>query len=600
MNDSKIKIAVIDTDIFSGHPIFKGTHIEIRNIFNMKSIDGECGHGTAVCSIILKECPDAELTVFPIFESSTDSIEVERLNQILSYISESDTTYDIINLSSGIVELENPDDLYKICKTITDKGTIMVAAYDNSGIMTYPACFDNVIGVDTNPRIIHADEFEFVEKSPINIRGYQRQQRVAWDKPSYILIRGSSFVAPHITGIIANILPNSLHETKSIMEELKLRAVLCTKMSVPIKNESSLKINKAITFPFNKEIHTVVKFSEDLIFELAGVYDFKYFMRIGKKVSDVIGQPLDKDYVIQSIEAVKWEEDFDTVIIGHVNEILSVVGLDFMDQLIKKIIEYGKNIYAFDDYIYKTYFSKKTKHGTKCFYPYINKRCVPYNLFGKMWVASAPVLAIMGTRSQQGKFTLQLMLKKHLIQHGYQIRHIASEPTGWLFGAEGVFPFGYSNTIGIDLRDTVLTLNNMVHNVEAGKVDLIIAGCQSGTIPYDYYSSQRIMLAQTAFLYGIIPDAIFLCVCPDDDMDYIRRTVAYIESSVNSKVIGIFVFPVLTEVHAGHLLKAQNISGSDRLNEIIAGLEKALNIPVVELNEAGTEKQIQHLINFFE
>ncbi len=599
MDNPKIKIAVIDTNIFLEHSILTGAQIEKKNIFNMQYVEGESGHGTAVCSIIVKECPQVELTVFPIFESTVDAIEIEKLEKVLAYIGESDVIYDIVNLSSGVVELEDPNELYCLCKQITDKGTMMVAAYDNSGIMTYPACFPNVIGVDTNPRINYAREFEFVENSPINIRGYQRQQRVAWDKPSYILIRGSSFVAPYITGIIASILISGQRGIKDVMAELKARAAICTKMPTPIKNKNSLKIKKAITFPFNKEIHSIVKFSEDLNFELAGVYDFKYFMRIGKTVSSVIHQPLNRDYIIQSIENINWEEDFDTVIVGHVTEILNVAGPQLLDQIIEKIVKHEKNIYAFDDYIHKTYFSKKSRGRTKCFYPYINKRCVPYNLFGKMWVASSPVLAIMGTRSQQGKFTLQLMLKKCLRNRGFDIKHIVSEPSGWLFDADGVFPFGYANTVSIDHRDTILTLNHMVHNVENGKVDLVIAGCQSGTIPFDFYSGQRIMLAQTAFLYGTIPDAVFLCVCPDDDKDYIRRTVAYIEASVNTKVIGMFMFPVLTEIHAGHLVKAKNISGSDKLNELAVGLEEAFHIPVVELNEAGVEKQVETLVNFF-
>lgn len=599
MDNSKIKIAVVDTNVFCGHPILAGVHIEVKNVLGMENTNKECGHGTAVCSIIVKECPYVDLTVFPIFESSMDSIEVENLESVLIYIGENDTVYDIINLSNGVVELENPDKLYKICKRITDKGTIIVAAYDNSGIMTYPACFSNVIGVDTTQRINYAKEFEFVENSPINIRGYQRQQRVAWDKPNYIFTKGSSFVTPYITGIIANIMLSGQREMKNILAELKAKGKIRTKMPVPRRNKNGLKIKKAITFPFNKEIHSIVKFSEDLTFDLAGIYDFKYFMRIGKKASSVIHQPLSRDYTIKSIENVNWEEDFDTVIIGHINEILNVTGLQFLDQLIEKIVKYKKNIYTFDDYIYKKYFSKKSKSKTKCFYPYIDARNVPYNLFGKMWVASSPVLAVMGTRSRQGKFTLQLLLRKRLRQQGFKIKHIASEPTGWLFGADDVFPFGYSNTISIDYRDTILTLNHMVHNVENGKVDLVIAGCQSGTIPFDFYSSQRIMLAQTAFLYGILPDAVFLCVCPDDEIGYIKRTIAYIESSVNAKVLGIFVFPVLTEIQTGYLLKSKNISGSEKLNKIIINLTETLGIPVVELNEAGVEKQIQNLVSYF-
>ena len=49
-------------------------------------------------------------------------------------------------------------------------------------------------------------------------------------------------------------------------------------------------------------------------------------------------------------------------------------------------------------------------------------------------------------------------------------------------------------------------------------------------------------MSRHLFLLGAQPDAIVLCVNPFDELDYIERTVKYIESVVISKVFAVVVF----------------------------------------------------------
>lgn len=76
-------------------------------------------------------------------------------------------------------------------------------------------------------------------------------------------------------------------------------------------------------FPFNKEVHSLVKFSESLSFELQDIYDCKY---LGNIVSGLLNDTLETDYIIKDIEKLNWEDEFDTVIIGHTEMLESIMG----------------------------------------------------------------------------------------------------------------------------------------------------------------------------------------------------------------------------------------------------------------------------------
>ena len=58
-----------------------------------------------------------------------------------------DKDIDIINLSLSVVKSEMVGDLYKICEELNKKGKILVCSLANGFNESYPAVFDNVIGV---------------------------------------------------------------------------------------------------------------------------------------------------------------------------------------------------------------------------------------------------------------------------------------------------------------------------------------------------------------------------------------------------------------------------------------------------------------------
>ncbi len=593
----KIRVAVIDTNVDLSHPVLQGAKITIdyANGIIANSEAKSKGHGTAVCSIIYRANPMVDITVYPIF-SDLETVEAEMIITLLDYINRNEQ-YNMINMSIGTTICEDRDAFEMICHQLALKGTILVAAYDNAGIMSYPACFSDVIGVDISPNIVKAKEFEVVENSLINIRGCCKQQRLPWDNPRYVFASGTSFVVPYIVGQLVDImLAGEINSKQEAMCELKKRASNVREFSETKPYHKMPQINKAIVFPFNKEIHSMVKYCDMLNFELLDVYDVKHFMRVGKTVSSVLKQSLDKDFIIKNIEHIKWDDDFDTVIIGHISEMVKSMGASVFANVIDQACRNKKKIYTFDAYIQNNLIKDSYEN---CFYPSVERENVPLNSFGKMWCSQTPVIGVFGTRSKQGKFTMQLAIKRLLAERGYTVGQISTEPSGVLFNADYVFPFGYGSTIKVNHEEAVLVLNDMIHKIEVKGVDIILVGCQSGTVPYDVHNVSRLLFGQTAFMYGTLPDCVILCVSPDDEIEYIKRTMDFLEAAIQCKVIALAVYPIALEPFLVSGFKPKNLSKSDFLIGFMRKLEEICGVPVYEQHPDSYGEIVDAIIDFF-
>ena len=70
------------------------------------------------------------------------------------------------------------------------------------------------------------------------------------------------------------------------------------------------------------------------------------------------------------------------------------------------------------------------------------------------------------------------------------------------------------------------------------------------------------------------PDCVVLCVNPFDEISYIRRTILYIESSIDTKVISIVVFPMDISANQYGLFQGKTKLGRENYNKI----KKFLNV----------------------
>lgn len=608
-SDKYYDIAIVDSGVNFNDSKYVGYNLEgfsfvEQNGTIIKSSDycDLIGHGTAVFDIIHKNSPSAKICNVKVFDDKM-SVDEERLEYVLEYIY-NNVHCKILNLSLGICRCQNYKRLEDICKKLSLKNTIIVAAFDNEGSFSFPAAFDCVIGVDSNYQCESPMEWEFVEGSPINVRAKGGLQRLRWNNEKTIITGGSSFACAYITSYI-------FHLTKEFGPDLSLGEALNhlkekAKNIYPAKrNKSSLnrgmpfKINRAAIFPFNKEMHQIVRFSNTLSFELSKIYDIRYSGRVGTHTNQIIvpsQMDLGIDYVIMDVNDINFSE-FDTLILGHLGEINRMLGYDIREDIMKKAEKYGVNIYSFD-YIHRTKEASDMMRDAKEFFsPHIDAQDVPYNTFDKLYEITKPVIGIWGTSSSQGKFTLQIILMLLFKEAGYSVGTIGSEPHSLLFEMDYVYPIGYASAVFIDTWQSITILNKMLFQL--CDRDVIITGSQANTIPMNMANISQYPIRQHGFLLGTNPDIVILCVNADDEIEYIRNTIKYIEGTVNSKVIGLVVYPMKQTADWRNIFGAKvRIHDSEYLH-ISEAMSLETSLPVFQLGvQEDMNALLSHIINY--
>lgn len=309
------------------------------------------GHGTAVYNIISQKCSDfAEIINFRILNIE-NGVSEEMLIDALSYISQN-LHPDIINLSLGISECVNIQGLYNICSDLTNKGTIIVSAFDNSGSISYPAAFNNVVGVVSGNLCLKTDDFEFFDDDMVNIGAKGNLQRLAWDNPHTVFLSGNSFACAHVTSKIAEMITTST-------EPITMEEILGKFKKIAIKRYSRLPefsfpelpfdIKRAVIFPFAKEAHSMVRYADLLRFKIVDIYDTKYSVKIGSNTAHLMNDANVPLYTIKNISNIEYDS-FDTLILGHLDELTAAINKeDFVTNLIAATLQHKKRIFSFDD-----------------------------------------------------------------------------------------------------------------------------------------------------------------------------------------------------------------------------------------------------------
>lgn len=307
---SLIRIAVIDSGIFIKHPVFDNVNIcdySFGDVLSPINTKPNNGHGTAICGIIARSLPNAEIISVRLFEGDNHIGELQ-LIKVLKYIYEN-LHVDIINLSLGLSVCERNHELYDICELINKNGTIIVSAFDNNGCISYPAAFDNVIGVVSGTKTRKNDDFEFVEDNVVNIKAKGGMQRVAWNDPDYIMMSGNSFACAYVTVQVAKyIIKEGTLAQSTILN--RFRDISVSQYYIPNYNENtemSLEIKNAALFPFNKEMHSLVRYFDDLTFNIVEVYDSKYSGTVGASIRQLLKDNTVLDRKIKSIDKIEWE-----------------------------------------------------------------------------------------------------------------------------------------------------------------------------------------------------------------------------------------------------------------------------------------------------
>lgn len=588
-----MNIAIIDSGTKDYENITKGYNFRVKGdneIIIENNFHDTYGHGTAVYSIIKKNNEECNYYIFKVIDQN-DTIDEKIICTALEYIF-NNLDIDIINMSLGTVSLSD-DRMYNICKRLYDKGVILVSAFDNEGAISYPAAFDCVIGVDGSDLCRKVDDFIFYEDKILNVAAKGGMQRVKWCEPDNIIVKGSSFACAHATNKIVNIYKNGIKSFEEILEYFKSIAIQIIAYEEKEEKVFEYKIDRAVIFPFNKEMHNFVRYPELLDFKVMEVYDTKYSSNVGRKTTDVMIDKSVKEYCIKNIDDIKWDL-FDTLVIGHTEKLLSYIGKEnIVDSLIKEAINRGKNIYSFDR------IDKAEYKNDNIYFPAVIDKYLPPLREGKLFYINKPVLGIFGTSSKQGKFTLQLELRKRLIDEGYQVGQLGTEPNALLFGLDCVYPVGYNRMVCLDEEEQIRYLNYKMNEIADGN-DLIIVGSQSGTVPYEYKNTSYYTYEQVNFLMATNPDAVALCINYYDEINYIRRSINVIEQLGECKVLGLVVFPMIPEqTWKGMYGKRRKIRGTEA-EEIKTMIIRSTGKNAYILGDSNDMKELMNkIIGFF-
>ena len=528
------RLAIIDSGVRINHPAFLNKQVcgyslivnSDGDVIKKKEFDDLIGHGTAIYYLIDKNVDGVEIVNIKIFDDK-NQIKSQQFELILNYIYNNDY-FDVINISMGIINYGNVDRLKEICNAFHEKGTIIVSAFDNNGAVSFPAALDNVIGVDAMDLDIDRDKYMYVENSIVNIIGKRSNMRVAWINPDYISVNGSSFTCANVTTQII----------KTLKEKNKFNIQdICTSIltfDIPKQNKICFKINKAAIFPFNKEIHAIARYEDLLSFQVVDFYSSRITGQVGKEISQIVDNSQSKR-VIKNIDEIDWDA-FDTLILGHFFELEKLTKVDYFEKLVKKAIEKNKNIYSFEDIpnidFYNNFYTPKIDASI------IKKR------FGKLYITDKPILTIAGTNSRQGKFTLQLYLRKKLIEMGYNVGQIGTEPSSILFDIDEVFACGYNSKMQLEPSQICSVINQMVWDISQKDVDIIISGSQSGLLAYNDRNISMLPFQHQIFFESLQTDAIIICINAFDNIDFVERVVKTAEGLSGGKVIGIACFPI--------------------------------------------------------
>ncbi len=228
-----VKVAVIDTGIVTDHPelihAYKGG-IDIAGNDDDPTDEASNSHGTLVAGVIasagnstgtLGVAPAVSLYAVKVFTGSLGTVE----HLVAGIEWAIDNQMDIINLSNGIGPDPNPAVTEAIAKAET-AGILVVAAVGNSAAspVSHPAAIPSVVAVTAMDRNKQVAAFAPTgSEIDLSAPGVDINSTA---KGGYDTMSGSSFAAPHVTGVAALLLSSGLGDENgngSHLDELKAR-----------------------------------------------------------------------------------------------------------------------------------------------------------------------------------------------------------------------------------------------------------------------------------------------------------------------------------------------------------------------------------------
>lgn len=539
-----MKIALLDSGVSTRINLQQVEYVNTK-LYQIDPKDN-IGHGTAIAYILDKKIKNCCIVSYKLFDTDYTTDE----DSIINALNDINRRKDIklIHISCGVTYACNIEKFREICNELCNRKIFIISAYDNGGSISYPAAFENTIGVYWDKTVKNTNEYYYLDNSEVDILGYAGTMRLPWGEEGYKYVAGSSFAAPLITGKVASIVSEnkeaSLNQIKS-----KLKVGAAKVLKYPIQSVDNQQVNltnivkkmkKVIIFPCNKEMHALIGNADLLSFDIVGIFDHKNSRMIGKNTLNVIYGKYTKSIRIEEFDNIEWENEFDTIIVGHLGLINSLYQYNFTEKILRLCIQHNKNAYFLDGIEKHKELISQKRNGFIVSHHIKNLNISKFSCGGFHKLAS-PVLMVVGTSDKQGKFHLQLALRRYFLEDGYNIGQIGTEPTSHLFGMNVTFSNGYNNSYDLGDEEEIKYINEVAFQM--GYKDIIIGGIQSNTIPLDFGNSGFLSIHQNNILTALMPDGVILVVNPNDEVSYIQRTITFLETYYETSVIAIVIYP---------------------------------------------------------
>lgn len=544
--------------------------------WQIETDDDMIGHGTGVLSIVSKSYA-GKFAVFKAFDMEIDN-NLPKVMSALNYIY-NNITCRVLQLSFGVRGYY--PELEEVCRWIYQKGIIIVSAFDNSGAMSYPAAWDFVVGVDGNPYCKTKNDFNVFVNGVVDIKAKSGYQLIETSRTSngYDIKPGNSYAASYVS---LRILENE-KEVHTKEDAMKLFRPDYERLIH--KNDMSLSECRAAVFPLNKENYSLVNYYDMAVPDIVDIYDIKYSSNVGRSITSFDRK---KSFTIKNIDKCEWDT-FDTMIIGHVRELSMILGRDVKKELLQKCLENHKNVFCYDNFGVDECRNSFSEAGlslvTADDYYY-------YDMFGKLYQFSTPILAVFGTSKKQGKFTLQMQIKRILKAQGVRVGQLSTEPTGLILGCDAIIPTGYDckiwNSSGSGIIEVV---NKKMHELDIRGFDVILCGAQSGFYPGYCFNVNQININAMAFMFGVMPDGVILSVNYHDTVKHIRNNINALEALGCCKVIMLALYAFRTEVDNVINTRKERLS-SEEISGFSEKMKKEFGIDVAVSGDAAYDDVI--------
>ena len=209
----RLRVAIMDTGIMTKHPDLKGNVASGINITGTGSdILDPNGHGTHVAGIIgalnneigiVGVMPEVDLYAVKVFDSRGDGSLSNIIRGLQWCINQG---IKVVNMSFG--SATDNDTFREVFKAAERAGIIMVAAAGNDQTkhqIQYPAVYTETVAVSSLNELNSLSNFSSYGPE-IDLIAPGEQILSTWNNGSYKTLSGTSMAAPHVSGVILQVL----------------------------------------------------------------------------------------------------------------------------------------------------------------------------------------------------------------------------------------------------------------------------------------------------------------------------------------------------------------------------------------------------------